>query len=769
MRRPGGRWFAAALLAAALGAATAPAAADDSNRIVEWTGQGRYGEVAHLIEQRPAGERSTGEWHALCYSYAQLKRYAPLFACLDQLEAASHRDGRTLLFGLDDAAPTIHLMRAEALIDLGRAEEAFQEAGKAVGWFAQEGGDGEVDIRLDALAARTVAAAALHDPARSQAALDDLLAVRLDSRAARRFVTVRAMALARAHLALHHEEAACAALDEDPDFDRHRAIERLLHAGAPNWIWQHLPRAYMRARCLSGSGHGAEARALYDALLALPDVEQNRGIHWQLLFDRGRIAEADGDLQRALDLYLRVLAVIEEMRASVDTEASKIGFVADKQEPYGAALDLLVRLGRADQAVEIMERAKSRALVDLLAGRFGDARHLDLVRGDARLSGLLSEQREIEAALDEQAPVRSGHALQDTRLALQRVKDTLRHEAPGLASLVAVDPVTAGDLRAPLGATEVAVEFFLFHGRLLSVTYDRAGSHVHAAPVGDLRAQVEEFRHLVMDTRLPQRRAQLERALYDQLFRPLEAELGQRPLLIVPHAELNYVPFAALHDGHQYLAWRQPLRVSPSASALRYLHAPTPGGPSGLLIFANPTLDLPGAKLEAERVAHLAGSAQVHSEREATKQAFLEAAPRFRRIHFAGHGQYEPERPLDSELYFAKAGSDDGLLHASEIYALRLDADLVTLSACETGIGRVTDGGDVIGLMRAFLYAGARSVVSTLWEISDDATLALMENFYRNLATMNKRDALRAAQQQTAVRYPEPFYWAAFYLVGSAD
>jgi CHAT domain-containing protein len=109
------------------------------------------------------------------------------------------------------------------------------------------------------------------------------------------------------------------------------------------------------------------------------------------------------------------------------------------------------------------------------------------------------------------------------------------------------------------------------------------------------------------------------------------------------------------------------------------------------------------------------------------------------------------------------------VLTVADLYTLRFDADLVTLSACETGLGKVASGDDVIGLTRGFLYAGARSIVASLWEVDDAATEQLMLAFYGNLQTHDKRESLRLAQIDTRTRYPQPLFWAAFQIVGGGD
>jgi CHAT domain-containing protein len=186
------------------------------------------------------------------------------------------------------------------------------------------------------------------------------------------------------------------------------------------------------------------------------------------------------------------------------------------------------------------------------------------------------------------------------------------------------------------------------------------------------------------------------------------------------------------------------------------------------LILGNPTGDLPSAELEAKRLARLLPDSVVLIGAQATKQALMTAGPRFRTLHIAGHGVFDAAQPLDSRLLLAPSTGDGGELRVGELYTMSLAADLVTLSACETGLGRITDGGDVIGMTRGFLYAGASTVVASLWQVSDEATLALMERFYANLGRMNKRDAMRAAQLEVAKKIPQPYFWSAFYLTGSS-
>ncbi len=219
---------------------------------------------------------------------------------------------------------------------------------------------------------------------------------------------------------------------------------------------------------------------------------------------------------------------------------------------------------------------------------------------------------------------------------------------------------------------------------------------------------------------------------------------------------------------------RASLRSLPSASVLPYLAQRRTPAARRLLALGNPDVgdaryDLKFAEEEVRAIAGTFGEARVLVREQASKDAFRRLAEGASHIHFAGHGRFDSDAPMASGLMLAGARPGEGFLSLADLYALQLDADLVTLSACETGLGKVQNGDDVVGLARGFLYAGSRSIVASLWKVDDQATSSLMTRFYENLKTLNKRDALREAQLATRRQHPPPFYWAAFQLTGLAD
>jgi CHAT domain-containing protein len=155
--------------------------------------------------------------------------------------------------------------------------------------------------------------------------------------------------------------------------------------------------------------------------------------------------------------------------------------------------------------------------------------------------------------------------------------------------------------------------------------------------------------------------------------------------------------------------------------------------------------------------------------KDANEAALRQYGSGFRYLHFATHGEFNSDAPLKSALLLSRDREHDGLLTVDKLYSMKLDADLVTLSACETGLGKIANGDDVVGLTRGFLYAGASSIVASLWKVDDKATSYLMTRFYDNLERSDKREALRQAQRDTLGRYAHPYYWAAFQLTGNAQ
>jgi CHAT domain-containing protein len=281
--------------------------------------------------------------------------------------------------------------------------------------------------------------------------------------------------------------------------------------------------------------------------------------------------------------------------------------------------------------------------------------------------------------------------------------------------------------------------------------------------------------------------------LYNSLITPVASLLQTPRLVIVPHGTLHYLPFAALVDPvtNQFLLEQHSLVTLPSASALKFItqHAEAQqnatvdqaalvlGNPetgnynaTASSVFAQGSLDpLLYAEEEAKAIANLYDVKPLLGA-DATEFAVQEQVARSSVLHIAAHGIYEPAAPLNSRVALAPGAEQDGWLTVGEVYGLELSrTGLVVLSACQTHMGDLSEGDELVGLTRAFFFGKTPTVVATLWNVNDESTRILMEKFYEYLQSgLGKADALRLAQLELLKEgtYAHPYYWSAFVMSG---
>jgi CHAT domain-containing protein len=523
--------------------------------------------------------------------------------------------------------------------------------------------------------------------------------------------------------------------------------------------------ALIYAESLSRTGETAEARSMLDTILKLPEIRDMGSLYWAALYERGMIALADGDRDQAMSLLNQSVDAIEKTRSTISYEAAKIGFAGDKQTVYAALVGAYAQAGDWNDAFLIAERAKARALVDLLA------QQRDLAppaSADDRVRELLADA--TTSGRTAGLPVDPDVVRNLSSAAASRTE--LSNAAPETASLVSVQAVPIANIASRLDAEDTLIDYYRVGDDLYAFVLSGATVKGFKLSAKGLDEEVRAFRAAI-ERREPEA-TERGRPLYERLIRPLRGELKGSQLTISPHGVLHYLPFAALPDGGEYLLDRFSVRLIPSADTLVYLKTNRPRKVGKVLALGNPDLgdpkfDLPNAQLEAVDVAAMFPASKALVRGEASKTAVKTLGSGFAILHFATHGTFNTDSPLASGLYLAKGSEASGLLTVSDLYTLRFDTDLVTLSACQTALGKVASGDDVIGLTRGFLYSGARSIVASLWEVNDAATEQLMLSFYRNLQDHTSRDALRIAQIETRAKYPHPMLWGAFQIVGRAD
>lgn len=518
---------------------------------------------------------------------------------------------------------------------------------------------------------------------------------------------------------------------------------------------------YLKAFTAFKTGRNKEAKNAYLKFKDHPYFSSLKSLHSQVYYHLGEIAAKEGGFENAIVNYSKSIEILETERETINTEAARIGFVGDKQAVYADLVKLLIQQGRHAEAFEYVERGKARALVDMLAQR------KDF--GSTTSTSLLSELEELERQSLILASANNNGST--TRKAtIRNIKDQLMGASPELASLVSVNAIKTKDIQGDLSKNEVALEYYGAGDDLYAFVLTRVSIKAVKLDGKGLDEEVASLRQELQNYKSNGYKA-ATKAMYKRIIKPVAHLLKGKKLTIIPHGPLHYLPFAALNDGNSYMIDKYDMRFLPSASVMTFLNKKT-NPTQDLLAFGNPDLndpsfDLPGAEAETKVINSGWKGAKILLRKHASEANFKKFAPSFRYLHLASHGEFNQNEPLQSRMLLAPGDGEDGNLTVDELYSLRLNADMVTLSACETGLGDVANGDDVIGLTRGFLYAGAKSIVASLWPVSDEATAYLMKRFYKNLKSMKRDTALRKALVATKSQYPHPIFWSAFQMTGA--
>ncbi len=707
------------------------------------------------------GDRlSSFQLYLLSASYIGIRNYNMALATTDLMQKQIDGGDRRLVGS--DLTIYPQILRGSVYLDQGEFQKAIQEGNLAFKLLHEAGRDKSgfyTSQLINIYDILGVAHALAGNVAEAQKIAQSLQNVR---------ITImngpeKYSALARIYMALKEYDHALTAI-KNPNAKVTGAITAFY-----DQTFQEIPNRFILSKSLYETGYIKEAKEGYDQLLGHPQIEQIGGIYWIVLLDRAKIALAEGQRRVAEDMLKKAADVIEKQRSSINSEAGRIGFVGDKQTVYAELTALLINDGRYADAFAYVERAKARALVDLLASQKNINPHGGQTE---QIKTTLVELKKAENDLTVVAQIQDQSGQIKTRSIVLALKKDLQEKAPELATLVSVTTPATAEIQSKIKDDETLLEYycagkdwyvFILTGKTIAA---------QKLPSADMEKNIDALRKTIATRNMPEFN-QSSRTLYRQIFALAAPSIKTKKLIIVPHGSLHYLPFAALSDGNDYLIDSFSIRMLPSASILNFLTERTKQAGRGALIFGNPKLDDPKYDLkfaqdEALAIGRIIPESKVLLRSEASKTNLQNFGSNYSIIHLAVHGVFDLDKPLNSALLLAADSNNDGLLRAGDLYNLSLRTDLVTLSACETALGKVATGDDVVGFTRGFLYAGARSLISSLWQVDDEATRDLMVNFYTNLSKMSKDEALRQAQLQAKKQYPHPYYWAAFLLTGSA-
>lgn len=575
--------------------------------------------------------------------------------------------------------------------------------------------------------------------------------------------------LGRDHIALGHPAEAEAVLD--------RALKEAGTAGLTPVVQLELVRA--RAQLAVARRDWAQVVVLCDRALILANRMKWMGMLPWLNSTRARGLNGLGRGDEALTAVRDAVSAVEELRAGLGNAELRTDFLENRQTIYQQAVQLALHAQRPDEAFSYAERSRARAFLDLLGNdtTLSKGRTRALVDEEVRLRARLAE---IQAQAD--ASSETGQSPRIHRLAEAADRDyraflaRVRKESLEQASLMTVEPVMLPEIQALIPDGTTLLEYFVGDGEVILWVVDRQHVAAFRTPGGrrSLVEQVRRFRGAIAD-RAPIGDVEAQaRALYDRLLGPARRAIRGDRLLVVPHGILHYVPFSALRspDG-RWLIEEFTLSTLPSASVLRYLADKGVSAPARALVIGNPDLGpdlaLPWAQREAQMVGDRVSEATVLVRRDATEAQVKRLLATAGLVHFATHGELRASDPRSSALLLMPGDGEDGRLEVREVFGLELHARLVVLSACETGLGQLNSGDELIGLQRAFLYAGTPTVVTTLWKIDDRASYELIRAFYDHLQRAGPAEALQRAQRDTMRAFPHPFAWAAFGVTGLSN
>ncbi len=507
--------------------------------------------------------------------------------------------------------------------------------------------------------------------------------------------------------------------------------------------------------------------------------------------------------ETAYQNYIGAIDHIESIRANLETDINKRLFQANKQDVYRDAILLALDLYGPAPALEILERAKARAFLDLLANRQLIVKDENLSRQERELKFKIGE---VQARLYEEEkitppppPLTKGgeegiaHDVvsslkTELETGLGKYRDlviSIKRENPDFASLITVSPMKSDEIKALLPEDVTLLEYYIAEDRLLVWTINPSLSpagrgegegDINIAVIPVSRDAIIEKIRGYRDNVIQLKNEELKKVsseLYEILIKSVKPYIKGKRLCIVPFDALHYLPFQALWNGEKYLIEEYSFFYLPSASVMKFTFDKRRQKGERLIAFGNPdlgnpALDLPFAQKEVEIISSMYKEPLLFYRKEANETSAKKMPQNFDIIHFAAHAEFSDIDPMYSNIRLSSDDKEDGRFESAEVFSLNIKPYLVVLSACKTGLGAITSGDEIIGMNRAWIYAGTPSVISSLWSVSDISTSILMEEFYKNLKVKSKDEALRDAEILLikSKDYSNPFYWAPFYLTG---
>lgn len=564
----------------------------------------------------------------------------------------------------------------------------------------------------------------------------------------------------------------------------------------------------------SNLGNYEESTKCYQQAIDLALSLKGGQILWEAYYELANTYKKQNKYHEALQNYKNSISIIEDIRSQIKLEEFRATyFGSDKRiEAYQNLIDLLIKLHSQEpqknyhlEAFEYLERAKARAFLDTLeVSEINISQGIDqkLLNQEKELMNDISKlyKKLLASGLSSEQINQINEEIKTREEKLDTLKVEIRALSPAYASLKYPEIITLEETQKKLIDNKTAILAYSV-GKENSYAFIITNKKFKTYPIPPRRELQENVsKYLRMITDRDNNNFELGFELFQMLVRPgLDKTI--KKIIFIPDDILHYLPFEALladGDKKEWLIKKYTIAYAPSASSLREIikrrksnHLKTS---MDIVAFGDPSFSsnlsanfalasdfhftpLKYSGLEIERIASLfkKGKTSVFSKEKATEEELkMQNLSGYKILHFATHGLIDDKKPARSSILLSMDSDqkEDGLLQMREIFNLKLNADLVTLSACQTALGQFIRGEGFEGLSRAFFYAGASSLLVSLWSIDDEASFQLMERFYYHLrSSLSIMDSLQKAKTELIESQvlSHPYYWAGFITIGKAN
>lgn len=518
-------------------------------------------------------------------------------------------------------------------------------------------------------------------------------------------------------------------------------------------------------------------------------MSNNNETLWQSWFYKGQAMEMLNQSDSAEYAYREAIGIIEESRGNITTEKLRGLYINDKIKVYDRLINLLIEKDNLRESLLMSERARARAFLDMLGGKmpgpgFSPAKELTgqeqelstrLTHLQKQLYNVYFAEHDLTRTLEIERSLTA--ELTETQDEYQLLLSRLRAANPEYYNMITMDPPLLRDIQSAIPSSAAVMQYWISEEKiyLWIIRHNKLDMVIIETPPAEFYEKVRQAgKHLKNNN--VEAGTPLLKELYYDLISPAEQYIDDvATLCIIPHGILHILPFHALiNKENRYLMEDYYLAYMPSSSVMTEMSKEKCTqrdsflgmalGDNMIGLFSG----LPGTTWELKNISSQFPDPVLAFETVSTESFLRNNVSGKDILHLATHGVFNEARPRYSFLLFSPDETDDGQLTVNEIFGLDLEACIVTLSACETGVSDISKGDELTGLSRAFLGAGANTVSVSLWSVADRPTAELMISYYKHLVNTPPHVAMTRAQREILEKYPGPFYWAPFVVIGGS-